>query len=155
MRHLRTYLITGVGIAAMSYAFYLSSESSSSDWIFLDDVMSRNMQKQTGVYDLNHNQKYFLEVWINDKFVLRESPPPPPQASLSMAENMEGGQKLMLSNGLIYEVSPADVSVASTWLSPFPIAIEEGDDVNYPLKLVNKNTNVSINVRLKTAMMQG
>ena len=154
MRHLRTYLIAVVGIAAVSYAFFLSSEAGS-DRIFLDDVMSRRMQKNTGVYDLDHNQKFLLEQWINDNFVLKNAPPPPPAQELSIAENMAEGQELMLSNGQIYEVAPADVSVASTWLFSFPVSIEEGDHTNYPLKLINKNTNISINVRLKAAMMQG
>lgn len=153
MRTFSTYLIAGISVVAMCYAFYLSSETTARR-IFLDDVMSRTMQKNTGVYNLNHNQKLLLEDWINNTFVLKNAPPPMKPASLTITENMSEGQAIKVSNGLIYEVSPADVPVAMTWLFAFPISIQEGDDPDYPLQMTNMNTNVSINVRLKTRPMK-
>ena len=44
-------------------------------------------------------------------------------------------------------------SRSMTWLFSFPITIEEGEDPNYPLKLTNINTNVSINARSKRRPM--
>ncbi|HEY5260362.1 MAG TPA: hypothetical protein VIJ46_06910 [Rhabdochlamydiaceae bacterium] len=153
MRTIRTYLITGISIVAVSYAFYLSSATTNGR-IFLDDVMSRTKQKNTGVYNLNHNQKLLLEDWINDTFVLKNAPPPMKPAMFTITENMSEGQAIKLSNGMIYEVSPEDVPVAMTWLFAFPISIQEGDDSDYPLQMTNMNTNVSINVRLKTRPMK-
>ncbi len=153
MRTIRTYLIVGISVLAVSYAFYLSS-ATPNHRIFLDDVMSRTKQKNTGVYNLNHNQKLLLEDWINDTFVLKHAPQPAKPANLTITENMAEGQAIKLSNGMIYEVSPDDVPVAMTWLFAFPITIEEGDDPNYPLQMTNMNTNVSINVRLKTRPMK-
>ncbi len=147
MRTFHTYLITAVSIGAMGYALFLSSETTPSR-IFLDDVMTRKEQKATGVYNLNHNQKLALEDWINDTFMLK-SPMPPSAEDLSIAENLDGGQALKLSNGEIYEVAPADVEISSLWIFPFPIAIVEGENPDYPLMIVNKNTNVSVNVRIK------
>ena len=44
MRTIRTYLIIGISVLAVSYAFYLSS-ATPNHRIFLDDVMSRRSKK--------------------------------------------------------------------------------------------------------------
>ena len=115
----------------------------------LDDVMSRDEQHRTGVYYLNHNQRAELEAWLNENFELISKPKPreAPQ-EITLAENINNGQQLRLSNGAVYQIAPEDVSRAAGWITPFPIQVVPSGDPNYPFKIVNKNTGNSLKAKL-------
>lgn len=66
---------------------------------------------------------------------------------LYLSVNIESGKKLLLSDNSLYEVAPSDVKTASTWLTPFPIKIEQSGDTTYPLKLTNMTSGATIKAR--------
>lgn len=66
---------------------------------------------------------------------------------LYLSVNIQSGKQLLLSDNSLYEVAPGDVKTASTWLTPFPIRIDQSGDANYPCKLTNMTTNASIKAR--------
>jgi hypothetical protein len=61
---------------------------------------------------------------------------------------MQSGAQLMFSDGSIYEVAPTDRSKTVFWLTPITISIEPSGDANYPSKITNTLTNVSVNGKM-------
>src|SRR5579863_3558467 len=119
----------------------------------LNEVMSMDEQKKTGVATLSDAQKKQLESWINTKFVLK----PTPVAAASpiyLQQNIQSGAQLMFSDGSVYEVAPTDRSKTVFWLTPIAVSIEPSGDPSYPSKITNTLTNVSINGKMIKAPTQ-
>jgi len=108
----------------------------------LNEIMSMDEQKKTGVAALSDAQKKQLESWINDKFVLK--PTTVAASSIYLEQNMQSGAQLMFSDGSIYEVAPTDRSKTVFWLTPIAVTIEPSGDPNYPSKITNTLTKVSV-----------
>ncbi len=114
--------------------------------ILLDEVMSKEDQKKTGVDKLNKNQKIALEIWLDQNFTpkvkTQES-----ENELFLSINIDNGHKIQLSDNTIWEVSPDDVNTSSFWLTPFAVKIIPSGDPKYPCLIVNKDSNVSVKAR--------
>jgi hypothetical protein len=109
----------------------------------LNEVMSTDMQQKTGVATLSDVQKKQLETWINDKFVLK----PVAAAAASpvyLEQNLQSGSQLVFNDGSVYEIAPTDRSKAIFWLTPIAITIEPSGDPDYPSKITNTLTKVSV-----------
>src|SRR4051812_6501931 len=109
----------------------------------LNEVMSMDEQKKTGVATLSDLQKKELEGWINDKFVLKPTPVAA-TPSIYLQQNLQSGAQLMFSDESIYEVAPTDRSKTIFWLTPIAVTIEPSGDPNYPSKITNTLTKVSV-----------
>jgi hypothetical protein len=118
--------------------------------IVLDEVMSKDDQKKTGVANLNKNQKIALEAWLNNNFILKTEPEAP-ETPLSLSINIDNGKKIQLSDNSIWEVSPSDLPTSALWLTPFPVKITPSGDPNYPSLIVNLNSGVSVKARCISA----
>lgn len=130
------------GISLLASAAYAQN-------ILLDDVMSREEQKKTGVYNMTMQQKVELEAWINRTFILK--PVSTPQTSgLTLSININNGEKIQLSDGSLWEIAPSDVPTASSWLTPFPIKVLPSNDPNYPTQLVDVQSGSSVKARQVT-----
>jgi hypothetical protein len=113
-----------------------------------EQQMSIEEQKQTGVYCLTPAQRSALENWIEKHCQLHcAEQRSAPTKGLSLYTNLDGGKRLELSDGNIYEVAPEDLAVSSSWVTPFPIKVESGSDPHYPLELTNIQTGRTIRVR--------
>ncbi len=108
----------------------------------LSEVMSMDEQKKTGVAALSDAQKTQLESWLNDKFVLK--PTMVAASPIYLEQNMQSGAQLMFSDGSIYEIAPTDRSKTVFWLTPIAVTIEPSGDPNYPSKITNTLTKVSV-----------
>ena len=121
--------------------------------ITLSDTMSIQMQKKTGVIDLSYQQKLALEQWLNDNFALKNQPEAKKKddTQVYLSENINNGQKLELSDGSVWEVQPEDVNKASFWITPFPLEFLPNEDpldnAEYPKKILNKYTGVTVRVK--------
>ncbi len=115
----------------------------------LNEVMTADEQKKTGISGLTDAQKKELESWINNKFVLKTTTPA--AQPIYLQQNMQGAAQLMFSDGSIYEIAPTDRSKAAFWLTPIAVTIEPSGDPNYPAKITNSLTNVSINGKMVRA----
>ena len=113
--------------------------------IRLDQMMTIDEQKKTGIAKLTEGQKKELETWINSKFVLKTTTPV--QHTISLQENRYNGSQLLFSNNDLYEIAPPDRAKASSWLSVI-VTIEPSGDPAYPWKITNTVTNVSIKGKL-------
>lgn len=115
--------------------------------MLLDEIMSKEDQKKTGVIDLKPNQKIALENWLNKNCQCAGQAKNEKPEALFLAINVEGGKKIQLSDGSLWEIDPRDYSVSATWLSPMPIKLAPSYNRNFPTLLVNKNTGVSVKAR--------
>ncbi len=121
--------------------------------IFLDDAMSPEEQKKTGVAELSYPQRLALEQWLNDNFVAKapEEEKKINTNPLYLSQNIDNGKTLMLTDDSVWEVKPEDRSVSESWLTPFPLSITDNTDpdkTTYPKKISNSNTNTSVKVRM-------
>ena len=129
--------------AAIIYvAFFYSSKALGV--INLNDVMTPDEQKKTGIFQLSDMQKKELESWINQKFTLKVTDKP---KQVYLSENIQSGTELRLSDGSLYEVMPEDRQKASFWLTPFQVKIEQTADLNYPYKIINTVTLVGVRAK--------
>ena len=115
----------------------------------LNEVMTMDEQKKTGIAGLSNPQKKELENWINDKFVLKSQMTA--ASSIYLEQNMQSGAQLMFNDGSIYEIAPTDRSKTVFWLTPIEVTFEPSGDPNYPSKITNTLTNVSVNGKMVRA----
>ena len=117
--------------------------------LLLDEMMSREDQKKTGVSYLTPKQKIALENWINQNCNCTTQTPSPNEEKkyLFLSINIDNGQKIQLNDNSVWEVAPKDHPISAAWLTPIPIAIVPNDDPDYPYQLINKNTGISIQVK--------
>jgi hypothetical protein len=114
--------------------------------IILEEVMSKEDQKKTGIANLSRHQKIALEAWLNQNFILKTKEHSS-QSELSLSLNINNGQKIELSDNSLWEIAPNDVSISAVWITPFPVKITPSGDPDYPCLIVNLNSGVSIKAR--------
>lgn len=73
--------------------------------------------------------------------------PPPSLRDLYVSENLDGGAKLQLSNGDIYEIHPDDRDVSSTWLLPSNVTVTPSKNLDYPIIITNTISGTSIKAK--------
>jgi hypothetical protein len=116
--------------------------------LVLDEVMSKEDQKRTGVAYLSTNQRIALEQWINQNCNCPSRIAPTEQENnLFVSINIDSGRKIQLNDNSIWDVDPKDYNISEAWLSSIPVKIVPSYDPDYPCLLVNRNTGVSIKVR--------
>lgn len=133
-------LFTAIAIAAIHVSTTYAD-------ILIDDVMTREDQKKTGVANLSLKQKIALEAWINDHFILKDQPKHNAEIARSLSININNGEKLLLSDNSLWEIDPKDRSVASVWITPFPVNILPSGDKDYPSLIVNINSGATVKAR--------
>ena len=114
--------------------------------ILLDQVMTKQEQKQTGVARLTTPQKIELEAWLNRTFILKEKIRIQ-SIKLFLSINIDGGKKLELSDHSVWEIAPEDQATASVWLTPSPVKIVLNHDPNYPYSIFNLRSGESVKAK--------
>lgn len=120
--------------------------------IFLDEVMNKETQKETGIYKLSKNQKLLLENWLNANFELKTAKEET-KSPLSVSLNLRSGKQLQLSDGSIWDIAPDDADQAALWISPVPIQIMTEPSADYPYRLVNTLSGLGVKARRATALL--
>lgn len=69
------------------------------------------------------------------------------EAPLTLAENLQGGSQLRLSDGSLYEVAPEDRQKTTFWLTPIPMTVGQGGSTQYPATLTNTLTGVTVKAK--------
>lgn len=113
----------------------------------LEEMMSLEDQKTTGVIRLTKEQKEALAKWLVkhgyfDKVVGDDT-----IHALKIAMNVYEGKILMLSDNSVYEIAPDDRNVASQWLSAIPIKVSKSTNRDYPFVLTNLRSHISIKAK--------
>jgi len=115
--------------------------------ILLDDAMSKEDQKRTGIVNLTFAQKQALEQWLNQYCELRSVPKATEQKNLYLSEIIENGTKVQLSDGSIWLVDPVDVERAALWISSGALKIVQSNNPDYPCLIVDPSTGISIKAK--------
>jgi hypothetical protein len=136
----RSLFLLSLATAALAFSPLCAKQ------IMLDDVMTREEQKKTGVTKLSLKEKIELENWLNRTFILKAQEQLG-EAQLFLSININNGQKLQLSDESIWEIAPSDKQTAAVWITPFPVKIIPSDDPNYPFLIVNINTGISVKAK--------
>jgi len=126
--------------AALMYGAILHT-SNALAVIQLDKMMTPDEMKKTGISKLSLQEKQELDNWLNLKFTVKTAERP---KDIFLDENINGGAQLKLSDGSVYEIAPTDRSKATYWLTPFQLKLEPSGDPNYPVKITNLVTGVSV-----------
>ena len=115
--------------------------------ILLDDAMSKEDHKRTGIVNLTFAQKQALEQWLNQYCELRSAPKAAEQKNLYLSEIIENGTKVQLSDGSVWLVDPVDVDRASLWISSGALKIIQSNNPDYPCLIVDPSTGISIKAK--------
>jgi hypothetical protein len=116
--------------------------------LVLDEVMSREDQKRTGVAYLSTNQRIVLEQWLNKNCNCPSRiAPAEEEKNLFVSINIDSGKKIQLNDNSIWDVDPRDYPLSEAWLASIPVKIVPSLDPDFPCLLVNRNTGVSIRVK--------
>ena len=115
--------------------------------ILLDDAMSKEDQKRTGIVNLTFAQKQALEQWLNQYCELRSVPKATEQKNLYLSEIIENGTKVQLSDGSVWLVDPVDVERAALWISSGALKIVQSNNPDYPCLIVDPSTGISIKAK--------
>ncbi len=116
--------------------------------IILDEVMSQDEQKKTGIDRLSRHQKLAFEAWLNQTFILKTEAEKSESSPLSLSINIDHGHKLQLSDNSIWEIDPADKNTAAGWITPIPVKIGSSKNSAYPYLLINATSGVSVKARI-------
>jgi len=132
-------------LSLITACLLLSSQSFA--LILLDDAMSKEDQKRTGIVNLTFAQKQALEQWLNQYCELRSVPKATEQKNLYLSEIIENGTKVQLSDGSIWLVDPVDVERAALWISSGALKIVQSNNPDYPCLIVDPSTGISIKAK--------
>ncbi|MCI5052586.1 MAG: hypothetical protein MRY21_05560 [Simkaniaceae bacterium] len=130
-------------------AFALNQEPAHS--ATLNQSMSIQEQKDTGVDQLNKQQRQNLETFLQNyhlkaqrkttsKKTVKVS-----QSTLSL--NIDEGAFIQLEDGTVWEIDPTYRDIAAGWLLPVLIVVEENPGSSYPYKLYNTKTKHTIEAK--------
>jgi hypothetical protein len=61
---------------------------------------------------------------------------------------LDDGNLIKLNDGSLWQVSPYDAADSGVWTSATEITVIDGNDPNYPYKLVNTDDNETVNAKL-------
>ena len=132
-------------LSLITACLLLSSQSFA--LILLDDAMSKEDQKRTGIVNLTFAQKQALEQWLNQYCELRSVPKATEQKNLYLSEIIENGTKVQLSDGSVWLVDPVDVERAALWISSGALKIVQSNNPDYPCLIVDPSTGISIKAK--------
>ena len=89
--------------------------------LVLDEVMSSEDQKKSGVAYLTTQQRIALENWVNKNCNCpNRIAPEETNKTLFVSINIDGGKNIQLNDNSIWDVDPDDYLLSEAWLSSIP-----------------------------------
>jgi len=113
----------------------------------INDIMSLEDQKATGVIRLTQEQKRALAEWFVKHGYYQMQASVNYNNTLTVFLNIGSGQKIMLSDNTVWEVSPDDQTLASSWLGSNPVQLTDSSNQAFPYLMTNLRTQQSIKVK--------
>lgn len=112
----------------------------------INDIMSVEDQRKTGVLGLKQRQKMELAKWLVDHGYYEAEKTNSSDDNLTLTMNDK--KDLQLSDGSLWEVAPEDVAISSTWGSNAQVLLERTKNPLYPYNLLNLKTKEKVKVRV-------
>ena len=103
----------------------------------LENYMSLEDQKTTGVIRLTTEQKNALASWLGKHGCFSLVNEEDMIHALKISINVYGGKIIQLSDNSVYEIAKEDQIISAGWLSAIPIKVTSSNDENYPFVLTN------------------
>lgn len=113
----------------------------------INDLMSIEDQKKTGVIRLNQKQKMELAKWLMEHEYNAEAASNEILHALKVALNVSDGKFLELSDNSVWEISPDDLMISQSWLSAVPVTVTQSSNASYPYLITNLNSNQSVKAK--------
>lgn len=113
----------------------------------INDIMSLEDQKTTGVIRLTQEQKKALAEWFVKHGYYEMQAKVNYNHVLTISINIGGGQKIVLSDNSVWEVAPEDQELASGWLGSNPVEISPSENKDFPFLMTNVRNRNAIKVR--------
>ncbi|MCH9630902.1 MAG: hypothetical protein S4CHLAM37_09120 [Chlamydiia bacterium] len=105
----------------------------------INDMMSIEDQRRTGVIRLKQNQKMQLAKWlVAHGFYERHEKVTPKAPPLYLKSNI--GSQMTLSDDSDWEIAPEDVKTAKDWKDNPKVRVEKTKNPVYPYKIYNLET---------------
>ncbi|NGX45520.1 MAG: hypothetical protein K940chlam2_00675 [Chlamydiae bacterium] len=145
MENKRSLIITLL-TTTLLVSFLLFPTHATYGGVSLNEMMSPDEQKRTGVDSLNSTQKKALESWLDHHFEPKEESSLH-KKPLMISLNINNGSKLELTDGSLYEIDPGDHMYSSLWLTSFKVLLGESGNAEYPVRITNLQTGTSVNGR--------
>ena len=128
-------------------SFLISSPAFS--LILLDQEMTPEEQKKTGISKLTEAEQRHLEQWINENLDKKSKPHSQPFGmDLYVSEVINGGQRIRLSDNTLYELTPEDWVKAQAWIGLTKVQVTHSPNEYYPFTITNPNSGYSVKARL-------
>lgn len=122
----------------------------------IDTDMSRQEQKETGLYKLTDKQKSALQKWIDANYTKKETPLAVAQAAAKsqpvLQDNLNSGRYIRLSDSSTWEINPDDTPITQGWITPVEILVSQSGDQNYPYFLTNSLTESKVRAKKVTSV---
>lgn len=116
----------------------------------INDIMSLEDQKSTGVIHLTQEQKKALAEWFVKHGYYEIQAQVNYNQALTVALNVGAGQKLMLSDNTVWEVASEDQETASSWIGSVRVELTPSGNAAYPFMITNIQTRTSVKVKKST-----
>ena len=121
--------------------------------INLDDLMTPEEQKKTGISKLTEAEKEELEKWLTGIFIMTASEISKIHQKLGgerhwIKEKLDGGRYLILENNIVWEISPLDRVNTFLWMPLEDVLIIKNDHgFLYPYKIINVDNNETVDAK--------
>ncbi len=116
----------------------------------INDIMSLEDQKSTGVIRLTQEQKKALAEWFVKHGYYQMQADVNYNQALTVAINVSGGEKIVLSDNSVWDVAPEDQSTAAGWIGSIAVELSASTNAAYPFNMTNMKTRVTIKVKKGT-----
>lgn len=118
----------------------------------INDLMSIEDQRRTGVIKLKQNQKMELAKWLvahgfynNNENAIQEEP------AVYIKRNI--GSEITLSNNSEWVIAPEDVPIAKSWEGNPRVKVEKTSNPLYPYKIYNLETKGNEYIKARFAFI--
>lgn len=116
--------------------------------ILLDQEMSPEDQKRTGVSKLTELEQRNLEEWLGEKFQKKSEHHPLFDNELYVSEVINEGQQLRLSDNTLYEIAPEDWVHSQAWIALTHVQVQQSKNPYYPFTIINPRSGYQVRARL-------
>ena len=131
----------------LGFSFLFSSPAFS--LILLDQEMTPEEQKKSGISKLSEQEQRHLEEGLNDNFHKKSEYEQNQFGSeLYVSEVINDGQQLRLSDNTLYEIAPEDWVHAQAWIALAKVQVIHSKDEYYPFSITNPLSGYTVRARL-------
>jgi len=114
----------------------------------INELMSIEDQKRTGVIRLTQQQKMELAKWmVEHHYNLSAESDESILYAPTVVLNVSDGKIIELSDNSVWEIAPDDLAISQTWLGSIPVKISSSTNPSYPYLITNLRNQQSVKAK--------